>query len=89
MTVCVPMKELKNTASFTRTVQTAGEPVIVTNNGKEAFVSMTPEYYDKLRFEAARLDLYQSLERAEEDRKAGRVVDAREFIDELRDRYGL
>lgn len=45
---CVPMKELKNTAAFTETVQSAGGPVIVTKNGSEAFVSMSMDCYESL-----------------------------------------
>ena len=46
MPVCVPIKEMKNTASFTETVMEAQEPVFVTKNGREAIVSMSPEVYE-------------------------------------------
>lgn len=89
MPTCVPMKDLKNTARFTRTVLDSPEPVIVTNNGREAFVSMTPERYDELLLEAARARLYEVIDRAEEDIAAGRMVDANDFTASLRERYGL
>lgn len=89
MTVCVPIKDLKNTAEFTETVRRAGGPVTVTKNGRSAFVSMTPEHYEALRLEAARAQLYRVIDRAEADIDAGRVTDARESQASLRERYGL
>ena len=35
MTVCVPIKDMKNTAEFTDTVRRSPEPVFVTENGRE------------------------------------------------------
>ena len=89
MPTCVPMKDLKNTAQFTHTVLESSGPVIVTNNGREAFVSMTPECYDRLLLEAARVRLYEAIDRAEDDIASGRTVDAHESIAAARVRHGL
>lgn len=89
MPVCVPMKELKNTAEFTKTVQSAAAPVFVTKNGQEEFVSMSLEVYEALRLEGARMRLYEEVERAEDDIAAGRVTDAASSNAALRRRYGL
>lgn len=89
MPTCVPMKDLKNTAKFTATVRESPDPVIVTNNGREAFVSMTPERYDELLLEAARARLYDAIDRSEDDIASGRTADAREALASLRERYGL
>lgn len=86
---CVPVKELKNTSSFTDTVQAAKGPVIVTKNGQEAFVSMSMDCYESLCLDAARARLYQAIDFAEDDFTAGRVVDARGLGAGLKDRYGL
>lgn len=86
---CVPMKDLKNTAAFTRTVQSASGPVFVTKNGSEAFVSMSMECYEALLEDAARSRLYLAIEQGEADIAAGRTQDAHEAIAQLRDRYGL
>ncbi len=86
---CVPVKELKNTSSFTDTVQAAKGPVIVTKNGQEAFVSMSMDCYESLCLDAARARLYQAIDLAEDDFTAGRVVDARGLGVGLKDRYGL
>lgn len=89
MPTCVPIKELKNTAEFARTVHEADGPVVVTRNGSAAFVSMTQERYDALRLEACRARLYDEIERGEDDVRAGRVVDACSSVHAMRERYGL
>ena len=86
---CVPVKELKNTAEFTQIVQSAPGPVIVTKNGHESFVSMSMDCYRQLCAESARSCLYRAIDRAEEDVRTGRVVDAHQAGASLRARYGL
>ena len=61
----------------------------MTKNSKEAFVSMSLEYCDAMMRESARVRLYESVDRAEADIVAGRLVDARAKSSELRVRYGL
>ena len=87
--ICVPTKELKNTAEFAETVQAADGPVVVTKNGKEAFVSMSMGCYEALLLEGARARLYESIDRAESDIVAGRTHDAKQFSANLREKYGL
>ena len=89
MPICIPIKELKNGAEFARTVRESAEPVIVTRNGHEEFVSMTPEHYEAMRLEAARAGLYRAVEEAEDDFLAGRATEARDSIRRMRERHGL
>lgn len=89
MTVCVPIKELKDTATFTSTVQKSEGPVIVTKNGHEAFVSMSMKEYESLRLDAARAKLYQAIDRAESDIADGNVTLADETVSYLKKRYGI
>ena len=89
MSICVPIKELKDTASFTNKVQSASGPVIVTKNGHEAFVSMSMEAFESLKLEAARARLYQAVDRAECDIKNGYVTPAAETISQLKNRNGI
>jgi prevent-host-death family protein len=89
MPVCVPIKELKNTATFAELVESSPEPVIVTRNGRSAFAVMTVEELDALRLEAARAELYRLVGEAEDDISAGRVISARESQAQARARYGL
>ena len=87
MTTCVPIKELKNTADFTKLVENSDSPVIVTKNGCEAFVALSTSAYEALEMEAARSR--QSIDRAEADIAAGRTVEAHTAINDIRSRYGL
>lgn len=89
MPVCVPIKDLKNTAAFAETVESSADPVIVTRNGREAFAVMTVEKLDALRLEAARAELYRTVAEAEADIVAGRVTEARASQRAARERYGL
>lgn len=86
---CVPIKDLKNTSEFSDTVRSASGPVVVTKNGREAFVAMSPSCYESLCAEAARAGLYQAIDVAEQDIAQGRVSDAREVSASLRAAYGL
>ena len=89
MPVCVPIRDLKNTAEFSKTVEDSAEPVIVTRNGREAFAVMTVEQLDALRMEAARAELYQRVIEAEQDIAEGRLADARASQQAARNRHGL
>lgn len=88
-TTCIAMKDLKNTAVFTKTVQSAPGPVVVTKNGIEAFVSMSMDCYESLVEEAARAKLYLNIERAESDVRSGRLHEGHDLVKQLRDSYGL
>ena len=70
------MKELKNTADFTKLPESSDSPVVVTKNGCDAFVALSTSAYEALEIDAARLRLYQSIDRAEADIAAGRTVEA-------------
>lgn len=89
MPICVPIKELKNTGAFAKTVEEADGPVIVTRNGYEEFAVMTMEQYEALRLEAARAALYREVELAEADIRDGRMTDGWESLAAARERYGL
>lgn len=89
MATCVPVKDLKDTAAFTNIVLESSGPVIVTKNGRESFVAMSPAQYDALRMEGARARLYQMIDGAEADIAAGRVHDVGETASYLSARYGL
>lgn len=86
MSVCVPIRDMKDTTRFVEVVSGAGAPVTVTRNGYDALVVMTPEAYDGLRLEAARARLYTVLDEAEREIENGDVVDYDGFIGSLRSR---
>ncbi len=89
MPTCVPIKELKNTAEFSRIVEESASPVIVTKNGYDSFVAMTTQAYEALKLEAARAKLYKIIDQAEQDLAENRTVEAHSAITEARARYGL
>lgn len=89
MAVCIPIKEMKNTAEFTNTVLNAGEPVMVTKNGREALVSMAPEIYEGLCMEAARAQLYDLVDKGITEAREGRTIDARQLSSALHEQYGF
>lgn len=89
MPTCVPIKELKNTAEFSRLVEESPNPVIITKNGYDSFVAMTTQAYEALKLEAARAKLYQIAAQSERDIAENRTVEARSAIAEARKRYGL
>ena len=54
MPVCVPVKDMKDTAAFARTVESAPGPVTVTRNGYDAFVVMRTDDYEAMQQELAK-----------------------------------
>ena len=89
MPTCVPIKELKNTAEFSRIVEESPSPVIVTKNGYDSFVAMTTQAYEALKLEAARAKLYQIVAQSEGDIAENHTVEAHSAIAEARNRYAL
>lgn len=86
MPTCVPIKELKNTKSFTQLVEQSNEPIFVTKNGLETMVVMTPQQYDEINFERYKARILEALQRSEEDVRSGRVHAADEVLAQLRNR---
>ena len=82
----IPIKELKNTSQISERVHSTNEPIYVTRNGYGDMVIMSVENFDRYY---KKLDLYQSLERAEKQIEAGQGTDAREQITSMRKKYGL
>lgn len=89
MSICLPVKELKDTAAFTQKVLSANEPVIVTKNGKESFIAMSPAQYEGLRSEAARSCLLEITDNRMAGIAAGQFEDASATLDMIKQRYGL
>lgn len=89
MATCVPISDLKDTAAFSEKVSSAGEPVVVTKNGYEKFVVIDADLFRSYRVETAEEHLERLLQEADRDIKAGRVSNALEGIQSIRERYGL
>lgn len=89
MPVCVPVKNLRDTARFAKLVETAPGPVTVTKNGYSKFVVMRSEDYDQLQEERARAELMARIALAERERSEGDGDDAFEHLHLLQERHGL
>lgn len=89
MPVCVPIKDMRDTAAFSQLIEKSAEPVIVTKNGYDQFVVIKSRDFDKLKQAAAKAHLMERLAQAEAERSAGMTLDAYASIDEIAQQYGL
>ena len=82
----IPMRDLKNTGEVERPGKEEQGPMFVTKNGYGRLVVMDIEYYESTiqKMEEARL-LIEALEDVEE----GRVLDGKEALLKLREKYGI
>lgn len=89
MPVCVPIKDMRDTAKFSELVETTPGPVTVTKNGYSKFVVLRFEDYDLMVQEQAKARLMARMAVAERERAAGTARDAFEALDDLEAKYGL
>lgn len=89
MPVCVPIKDMRDTAAFSALVENTPEPVTVTKNGYSKFVVMRSEDYDALMRAQANANLMARLAIAEQERKEGDHTDALDALNALEAKYGL
>lgn len=89
MPVCVPIKEMRDTAKFSELVEQTPGPVTVTKNGYSKFVVLRSDDYDALEARAARTDLMARVAVAERERANGSTLDAFESLEAIEAKYGL
>lgn len=89
MPVCVPIKDMKDTAAFTRKIEKADGPVTVTKNGYDAFVVMKTDEYEAMQQELAKARLLSRIAQAEGEYAAGKHTDGEEFVASIKEKYGL
>ena len=82
----IPMRDLKNTVEVEKQCKEEQGPIFVTKNGYGRLVVMDIEYYESTiqKMEEACL-LIEALEDVEE----GRVLDGKEALLKLREKYGI
>ena len=80
----IPIRDLKNTSEVSQMCKESAEPIFVTKNGYGDMVIMSMELYEK---KLALLDVYAKLSAAEEQVKAGKVLDAEEGLRAIREKY--
>ena len=80
----VPIAEFKTgIAKWFRSIQKAGHPLIITQNGKPAGVLLSPGDYDELVYKKAFLD---SVSRGVSDAESGNVYSTKELKAALSER---
>ena len=89
MAVCVPVRDMKDTAAFAKLVKESPEPITVTKNGYNEFVVMRSEDYDLMCEEVAKALLVRVLADAYKAYEQGEYVDGASFVAAIRERYGL
>lgn len=89
MAFCVPIKDMKDTAAFSRMVEGSVGPVTVTKNGYDAFVVMKSSDYEAMQEELAKARLLTRIAQAENEYATGQHNDGKEFVTSMKAKYGL
>lgn len=85
----VPVRDMKDTAKFCRTVRESSGPIVVTRNGYDEFFVLSPELFHEYEMARRRQDLYEAIDAAEGRLAAGQGVPARSAIAMIRQSHGL
>lgn len=89
MPLCVPIKDLRNTAAFDEMVSNSPSPVIVTKNGYDRFVCIKSSEFNQWEQAETRARLLERIMVSERERTEGLHSDAFETTESLRAKYGL
>ena len=82
----IPIKELKNTSEISEMCHRTEEPIYITKNGYGDMVIMSVEMYENTM---KRLNMYRELELSEREIESGKIKDARQALDNLKEKYEL
>ncbi len=82
----IPIRDLKDTAAISQMCSESKEPIYITKNGYGDMVLMSMKAYEERMM---MLDVYDRLAAAEDEVQAGKVMDARASLRELRQKHGL
>lgn len=82
----VPIRDLKDTARISELCHNTGEPIYITKNGYGDMVLMSMKAYEE---KLLILDVYARIAEAEEEIKAGKMLDAKAALKELRAKYDV
>ena len=86
MPAIIPIRDLKDTNAISQRCHDSQEPIFITKNGYGDMVIMSMETFEGV---TETLKMYQSLMNSEQQIKEGRVNDARESLNSVREKYGL
>ena len=82
----IPIRDLKDTAAISQMCNESTDPIYITKNGYGDMVIMSMKAYEEKMW---LLDAYAKLAEAEEELQAGKTVDARSALKELRAKHDL
>ena len=88
MPTCVPVREMKNTATFVELVERESD-VTVTKNGHTALHCISEVRYQALQEEATKARLLARMLTAKREEEAGEYSDYDSFAANLKAKYGL
>ena len=88
MPVCVPVRDMKDTAAFASLVERERD-VTVTRNGYSAMHCLSNEEYEAQREEVAKAKLLSRMLLAETEIASGDYTDLSAFSASIRQRYDL
>ena len=81
-----PYPKFENTSAISKMCSESSDPIYITKNGYGDMVIMSMKAYEEKLW---LLDAYAKLAEAEAELQAGRTVDARTALKELREKHGL
>ena len=82
----IPIRDLKDASAISKMCSESSDPIYITKNGYGDMVIMSMKAYEEKLW---LLDAYAKLAEAEAELQAGRTVDARTALKELRERHSL
>lgn len=88
MPICVPVRDMKDTAAFTALVESERD-VTVTKNGYETMHCISSDQYRLMQEEIAKTKLLSRMMLAEDEISQGDYSDYDTFVTSIRDKYGL
>lgn len=88
MPVCVPVRDMKDTAEFTALVNRERD-ITVTKNGYDAFHCLSDDQYRLMQDEVAKARLLSRILLAEHEIETGAYSSFKDFTAEIRHEYGL
>lgn len=89
MPLTIPLRDLKDTTRVCQLVKGSDEPVIVTRNGYEELVLVSPDDFREYQRDREMRRIYTAIAEAEEDTAKGRYIDGFAFLSSLESRYGI
>lgn len=82
----IPIRDLKNTAEISQMCKETSEPIYITKNGYGDMVIMSVDAYEK---KISLLDVYAKLAAAAEQVADGKVLNADDSLNKLREKYNV